>query len=277
MKYIFTFFFISYSLYLTAIQLSPETNTLIEKTKQDYSLNVYLSNFPFNEYQVCSVEHLGHFHIDNIPDAIKQHLKQGIYWESTIGILVKMFTIPNTIVIDLGAHIGIHTITMSKKVGPNGLVIAFEPQFKLYRELFFNLHLNNCNHNVITLRNAVGDVAQMCEMTVSDPINEGGTPIGKGGDPVEMLTLDSLNLSNVSLIKMDVESYEFKVLQGAQQTLLSNRPVIIFEILGGYDLDYCTDEIKAQYHDIVNFLISLDYRVERIWGNDFIALPNNKY
>jgi len=88
-----------------------------------------------------------------------------------------------------------------------------------------------------------------------------------------MITLDSLELENVSFIKMDVESSELNVLKGATKTLLRNRPVIVFEILGGHDLTRCEGEIRFQYEEIISFLESLGYRVELIFGNDFIATP----
>jgi hypothetical protein len=79
------------------------------------------------------------------------------------------------------------------------------------------------------------------------------------------------------LIKIDVESYEIKVLHGARDTILRNEPVVIFEILGNHDLDNCEGEIRAQYDYILNFFKSLGYFVERIWGNDFIAFPHDYF
>lgn len=272
MRHLFILFSLFSFTFLTSAQPSNELLMLRDKTLHDPILNSYIHQFPFQDYEICYVKNLGSFYVDDIPDGIKGHLWKGIYWESNIGRLINQFTQPNTIAIDMGAHIGIHSLTMSRKVGPNGLVIAFEPQLKIYRELYQNLLLNQCDHNVISLRNAVGEVEKMTEMNVGNPLNEGGCSIGKGGDLVYMVTLDSLNLNNVSLIKMDVETYELNVLKGARETLLRNKPVLIFEILGGYDLDNCTGEIKEKYDSIINFLTHLGYQVIRIHGNDFLAL-----
>jgi len=250
---------------------SSELLFLKEKITKNLDLQKYLQLFPLEDYKIYDIPDLGKFYVNDLPDSIKCHLRRGIYWESGIGELVKKFSIPGSTVIDLGAHIGIHTITMSKKVGPLGLVIAFEPQFKIFRELIHNLKLNNCSQNVIALRNAVGDEQRLIEMSVCDPKNEGGTSIGSGGDSAYMVTLDSLNLNYVSFIKMDVESYELKVLQGAKETIKRNRPVIVFEILGNHDLDNCSDELRHQCEETVDFLRMLGYRIYRIHGNDFIA------
>ena len=60
---------------------------------------------------------------------------------------------------------------------------------------------------------------------------DGRVAIGKGGDPVEARTIDSFGFSNVSVIKIDVEGHEARVLEGAAQTIGDSHPVILVEIL----------------------------------------------
>jgi hypothetical protein len=48
---------------------------------------------------------------------------------------------------------------------------------------------------------------------------------------INVITLDSLNLSNISMIKIDVENHEVEVLEGAKQTILLNKPIIFIENL----------------------------------------------
>jgi FkbM family methyltransferase len=50
---------------------------------------------------------------------------------------------------------------------------------------------------------------------------------------VQTRTLDELGLSNVDLIKLDVESAEYRVIGGGRKTLLAQRPVILCEVLYG--------------------------------------------
>ncbi len=254
-------------------QPSPEIQSLFEKTLSNHDLDDYIRKFPYDEYKIATVPKLGSFYVDDVLDGIKRRLKHGIYWEAGIAKILSRYAKANTIAIDLGAHVGIHTILMSRKVGRRGKVIAFEPQFKIYRELHHNLILNRCTHNVISLRLAVGEEEKWVEMTERDPANEGMTTIGNGGDPVHMITLDSLNLDNISLLKMDIESYEFQVLKGAEKTLKRCKPVIVFEILGGIDLDRCSIEHTLLYLDTLDFLKTLGYQVTRISNNDFLAIP----
>jgi len=224
-------------------------------------------------YKKCYVPELdAYFFIDNIPDEIKNHLRKGIYWESAIGNLIKKNVRINSIAIDIGAHIGIHTITMSRKVGRNGNVVAFEPQEKMYGELLQNLKVNHCS-NVTPLRQAVGDTEQTIQLNVRNILNEGGTAIGEGGDFAQMTRLDSLNLNNVSLIKIDVECYEYHVFQGARETILRNKPIIIFELMSGSDYYDCSPEIKEEFDKVFLLLKSWGYKVNLIFGADYIAVP----
>ena len=48
---------------------------------------------------------------------------------------------------------------------------------------------------------------------------------------INVITLDSLNLDNISMIKIDVENHENEVLEGAKQTILRNKPIIFIENL----------------------------------------------
>jgi hypothetical protein len=53
---------------------------------------------------------------------------------------------------------------------------------------------------------------------------------------VDIKTLDSYNLENVDLIKIDVEGYELYVLRGSENTIMRDRPFIQTEIL----IEHCT-------------------------------------
>ena len=57
--------------------------------------------------------------------------------------------------------------------------------------------------------------------------------MGEGGDQAELRTIDSFGFRNVSLLKIDVESLEDQVLDGARETILESKPVILAEIQGG--------------------------------------------
>src|ERR1700679_2648 len=51
-------------------------------------------------------------------DTVKSTIKSGHSYEGNLGIIIDELTKPGSIAIDMGAHIGVHTIVMSEKVGP---------------------------------------------------------------------------------------------------------------------------------------------------------------
>lgn len=236
---------------------------------------VLLKTFPKAFYKIYTIDGLGSFYIDSRVDLIKNQLTAGRAWEDNFIPLLKQYITPGTTVIDIGAHIGTHTLSMSRLVGEKGRVIAFEPQIKLYSELVMNMVLNDCK-NVTAYRCALGDSFKSIEMNPSMAGNEGATLIGKGGDKAEMITLDSLNLTHVSFIKIDVENFEYEVLLGAKETILRNRPYIILEIMGNtYNPILNRDERVRQ---TIAMLEQLGYSLKYIEGSwsDWLATPMGK-
>src|SRR5207244_1654449 len=63
---------------------------------------------------------------------------------------------PGDVVADVGAHIGLYTIALAKRLAPNGSVIAFEPDEQNYNALAQHVRLNEVQAVVETVRAAVG-------------------------------------------------------------------------------------------------------------------------
>jgi len=233
------------------------------------------NSFPKNLYWVHHIEGLGSFYIDNdgSSDNIKNFLRSGQLWEGHLVEIMRQNIPPGSTVLDIGAHIGTHTVSLSKLVGNKGKVIAFEPQIKIYSELTHNLMLNNCS-NVMAYRCALGDEMTTIEMCPVTPGNEGGTPIGSGGDHAEMITLDSLKLNDVSFIKLDVANSEYQVLLGAKRMLLENRPIILLEIMGNDDYEWQDrNEIERKTHELLR---EYGYVLNHIYRFDWLAIPVEK-
>jgi FkbM family methyltransferase len=62
--------------------------------------------------------------------------------------------------------------------------------------------------------------------------NIGGTPlISNAAGRYQIVSLDSFNLEQLDVIKLDVEESEVQVLEGARNTLARCKPTIMVEIL----------------------------------------------
>ena len=253
-------------------------------------LTEYLYYFPFHNYFIHHPPQ-GFFYIDKIyknpnnTDVIKSYLLKNFFWESVVYNHIKNLALPNSTVLDIGAHIGIMTLAMSRCVGEQGRVYAFEPQPKLFRELLHNMALNKGTENIIFYCSAVADKEGEIELHPLVLSNEGGTGLGqnylknekgiysKEAATVPMITIDSLDLQNISLMKIDVEDMENFVLKGARETIFRNKPFILIEICGGWNYDTAPVHIRQQIDDTISLLNSFNYTVKRIAAHDYLGSP----
>jgi len=186
------------------------------------------------------------------------------------------------VVIDCGANLGYHTVTLGKLVGASGKVLSFEPQRCIFQQLCGNVFLNNLR-NVITLNNAVGDCEkdiQMDYVNIDQPdSNIGCTKIGEGGDKSRMLTIDQviesqgLQNANITFIKADIQGCEVKMLEGAVKTIARCRPFMFVEIEGWLrSFDTTEEALKDKLRSLGYILI----QIKNEWPTDHIAVPVEK-
>ena len=166
-----------------------------------------------------------------IPEALTKY--DG--WENEVYDACKKYIKPNSHIIEVGAHIGTHTVPFSKLT--DGIVFAFEMQRLVSQILNTNVVLNGCP-NVMIYNEIVSDQnghAKLADVFFDGEANTGNVKVQKAlhenGYPVRVTTLDHKfqELSDVDLIKVDVEAYEVPVLKGALKTIQKNKPVIVTE------------------------------------------------
>jgi len=168
-----------------------------------------------------------------------------------------MQTLPLTgrTVIDIGANKGVYCYWLSKAVGPNGRVIAFEPQPELESHLLCVID-SFALSNVELVQGALsaqGGDAQLYRRAVgAGDASFEAMPGGKGIS-VCCTTLDDYaaasGLEDVAFIKCDVEGHELEVMRGAEQSLKRWSPVLQVE---------CHHREAAQ-GDLFAFLSGLGY------------------
>jgi len=126
--------------------------------------------------------------------------------------------------LDIGANVGLWSRSLCNQFNQ---VIAFEP-VSMFRECLVK--------NVVSSRLQVKDFALGDHRTTATMIitqgNTGHThidPASLGSGNVEVYRLDDLELDTVDYIKIDCEGYEYRILQGAEQTIKKCRPIIVVE------------------------------------------------
>jgi len=111
-------------------------------------------------------------------------------------------------ILDIGAWVGTWSMAMNKFCGR---VVAFEPDSLHYKCL-----VKNVSDDIETHQLAVGSEQKLISLS-EDNFTQSKRIIGEGSIP--MITIDSMKLDDVDLIKIDVEGYEMEVLKGAVNTL----------------------------------------------------------
>jgi len=144
---------------------------------------------------------------------------------------------PGDIVYDVGAHIGTYSILALRRSAPGGQVVAYEP-VELTRELLTrHLAWNDAGARAIVRPFCCGAGAAEARLYFQDGEMNGDSGLvataGSESRMVQVRTLDSevaeLRLIP-TIIKIDVEGWEFEVMKGAEDTLLRHRPVLFLSL-----------------------------------------------
>ena len=196
---------------------------------------------------------------------------------------------PGMVVFDVGACIGLVTLTSAGIVGPTGQVHSFEPGKRQLEYLRKNVALNGYENIVHVNPIAVSDVEGTVGYVVGRAVNIGGSHIAAAGEgeAVPCTTLDRYMEQNgverVDCLKMDVEGSELRVLKGFARAMDGPAPPSL--VL--YECDDCT--CREQGHtsaDVHGFFFDRGYEVHKsrggrvtrrtagshTWQNDFVAI-----
>lgn len=125
--------------------------------------------------------------------------------------------------VDVGAHVGLWSMHLADLFET---VRAFEPNPVTADVWRWNVP----NPNATLERCALGNRSGAVGLALQEG-HTGHTRID-GDGPIPIETLDSFDLKDVDLIKIDVEGYELDVVKGAEQTLRRCRPVVVVEQKG---------------------------------------------
>jgi FkbM family methyltransferase len=157
-------------------------------------------------------------------------------------------------VYDVGANVGIYTMTASLAAGPKGNVYAFEPLERnvryLRRHLALN-HLQNCS----IIEAAVSDRVGAAKFAAASRDHQMSQLSGDGELLVPSVTLDyciyeGKELRPPNVLKIDVEGAEYLVLRGARRTLREFHPRIFVELHGTQQHSDCHEFLAAEGYQL---------------------------
>ena len=181
--------------------------------------SLYLPYFRSDYIQQTIYKTVNYFEKDNLDFVCKK-------WNN--GIISER--IKNTCILDIGCNIGNHTLYYLNE-GNAKFVHCFEPIEDTYRILCKNICLNKLENKTKIYNVGVGASSSMACISHYDKKNIGGTSIKIADDgDIPVISIDSLKIANIGLIKIDVEGFELNVLKGMTQTLKQEHPFVTIEI-----------------------------------------------
>jgi FkbM family methyltransferase len=195
----------------------------------------------------------------------------------------------NTTVLDIGANIGIMTVHLARIKGAD--VFCFEPMpnnILAFKRVIHYFKLSNVKLFEIALGNNEGEVEMVMPVIssvrmqgLSHVVHESIKENNEGERfKVPLKKIDNLpaiihNPKRISAIKIDVENFEFFVLDGAKETIKKHKPVVYAELWDNENRYSCFDLFKElnykTYVAIDNNLVLFD-PINHIKQN-FIFLP----
>lgn len=206
-------------------------------------------------------------------DLIGNLLTRDRIWEPHNIALMQEYVQKGNTVLDIGANIGFFSVVLSHIVGEEGRVYSFEP-VPANLELL-NTNINRLyNKNVTVFNKALGKTSGYISMQ-SERGNMGNSfVVDESQGTVELITLDSLNLTP-SFIKMDVQGFEYDVLLGGLETLKKYRPVMIIELEDSNgSIPTSFKNSKENSMELLNELGYTLLKIESDYPVDYLCLPN---
>ncbi|WP_299114675.1 FkbM family methyltransferase [uncultured Winogradskyella sp.] len=176
----------------------------------------------------------------------------------------------NLTVLDVGSNFGYLGAVWADSIAKNGKVLAFEPNKNLFASITKTIEANvHFKRNFKVYNLAVGAENETITINASNfSSNAQSMDTAIETYDVEMVTLESFlnteNIQQVDLIKIDVDGIELDILKGAINLLKQNNSIVIVET---------NDDMR-----IVEFFKELDYRIYDMKLNVFDtheALPLN--
>ena len=177
------------------------------------------------------------------------------YWSDRDKIrLIKTHVKPGMKVLDIGANIGFYTIFLSKLVGKEGTVYAFEPDednFKFLERLTKNLSNVKRANVAVGEKSGITYLYKSQEMNIDHQVYDSGESREKTA--VKMVSLDDYlkgEKDDVGFVKIDVQGYEYHVFKGMKKVIARSKEMFIISELSPYCLKKAGASAEAYISEV---------------------------
>jgi FkbM family methyltransferase len=180
--------------------------------------------------------------VDTRDRGLGSHLLLDGYWEIWLTRLIARAVRPGMVCVDVGANLGYYALLMADLAGPQGRMLAIEPNPDVARLLQANLDVNGYGTRSQVMAVALGDghaASGFLAIPHGEPKNAALIPGAAAGHfagqaavvEVPVLAFDSLAEAwpRIDIVKIDAEGAEDGILRGMAAMLRRDRPLLVLE------------------------------------------------
>jgi FkbM family methyltransferase len=204
----------------------------------------------------------------DLSEGIDLGIYLGNFYERQTRLALSKLVSPGSLVLDIGANIGAHTLHLARLVGPDGRVLAFEPTEFAFSKLRRNLDLNpslasrvELFHCFLTENDSISvpnDIYSSWPLVMEDGLHAKHLGREMKTERAQARSLDRILAEHaerkVQLVKLDVDGFECDVLRGASSLLRDTRPIFVMELA-----PYVLEERGASLDQLVSHFIPNGY------------------
>jgi FkbM family methyltransferase len=190
---------------------------------------------------------------------LKRNKKEGDF------IFFRDMIADGNIILDIGANIGAMSVHLSQ-THPDSEIFAFEPipqNITTLKKVINHYKLSNVKVVESALGNYTGEIEMVMPVQksaklqgLSHVVHESITDFNEGNKyKTPLTTLDIFMEKNnpdkpITAIKLDVENFEYFVLEGGRETIKRNRPIIYTELWENENREKCFTFIRNLQYSI---------------------------
>ncbi|WP_038900001.1 FkbM family methyltransferase [Dickeya dadantii] len=267
---------------------------LIQK-RLDEKLNFYFRwRFPvqFSENgQTFIHTNDGHrLFVDAKEPFITLHLLEHGEWETPVRRELRRLLTPTSTFIDVGANIGLHTLYATTLIGESGRIVALEPHPVTREILRKNLEINGLLDRVTISPLAISNEDNstvLFEYFAEHPAMSGlkisKEVLNKFNGTIERTEVNTITIDTLvsryniipDLIKIDVEGFEYSVLEGCKKTI-QDYPQVRF--LMEYEKVMAESVMRPGIgSEIASFFESKGFHVYRVDENELCSMSYSEF
>lgn len=187
-------------------------------------------------------------------------------WLEPTPFALRSYVEPGSWVVDVGSNLGFYTLLFSHWVSGAGKIVSIEPAAENYAALENMIAAEGLIGKVISLQAVASEVDGHLHLKLN-PGSHADHRIADDGVAIMSVRLDSLleqhGWPRVSLIKIDVQGAEPRVLAGSLTTLRDFAPVVYMEVD-----DRALRESGSSAIELMDMMRGLGYLAYEVRGKD---------